>query len=236
MEIRQCILTNNECYKQGRQHTVKGIMVHSTGANNPYLMRYVGPDDGILGVNKYGNHWNQFRPDGRQVCVHGFIGLDKDNTVRTYQTLPWGIVGWHSGSGSLGQSKNANNNGYIGFEICEDDLSNADYFGRVYEAAVELCAHLCGEYGLDPMEDIIDHREGHRLGIASNHGDVVHWFSRHGKSMDTLREDVKAKLDEAEDVMYCVQVGAFRNRDGASLQLKQLEDAGFKGFVAVKDR
>ena len=49
-------------------------MVHSTGANNPNLNRYIGPDDGLLGKNQYNNHWNQDRPDGRQVCVHGLSG------------------------------------------------------------------------------------------------------------------------------------------------------------------
>ena len=33
------------------------------------------------------------------------------------------------------------------------------------------------------------------MGIASNHADVMHWFPRFGKSMDTLRADVKAKLE-----------------------------------------
>ena len=37
---------------------IKGIMVHSTGVNNPYLKRYVQPNDGKLGKNQNGNHWN----------------------------------------------------------------------------------------------------------------------------------------------------------------------------------
>lgn len=44
-------------------------MVHSTGANNPNLRRYVQPDDGVLGVNSNQNDWN--RP-GLEVCVHAF--------------------------------------------------------------------------------------------------------------------------------------------------------------------
>lgn len=43
MNLRKLILTENACYKAGRKITPKGIMVHSTGANNPYLRRYV-PD------------------------------------------------------------------------------------------------------------------------------------------------------------------------------------------------
>jgi toxin secretion/phage lysis holin len=58
------LLTNNDCYKAGKTITPKGIMVHSTGANNPNLKRYVGPDDGLLGVNQYGNHWNTATPGG----------------------------------------------------------------------------------------------------------------------------------------------------------------------------
>ena len=39
-----------------------------------------------------------------------------------------------------------------------------------------LTAHLCETYGLDPMTDVLDHSEGHAMGIASNHADVGHWF------------------------------------------------------------
>ena len=71
MNLNVCMLTNNACYKAGRKITPKGVMVHSTGANNPNLKRYVGPDDGKLGYNQYGNHWNQDNPDEREVCTHG---------------------------------------------------------------------------------------------------------------------------------------------------------------------
>lgn len=55
MNLQKLIFTENACYKAGRKITVKGIMVHSTGANNPWLKRYVGPDDGKLGKNQYNN-------------------------------------------------------------------------------------------------------------------------------------------------------------------------------------
>lgn len=195
LNLKTLIFTQNSCYKSGKRHTVKGIMVHSTGANNPRLSRYVGPDDGLLGKNQYNNHWNQPTPDGRQVCVHGFIGKLADGSIATYQTLPWEMVGWHSGSGSLGSAKNANNTGYIGFEICEDGLADASYFNAVYREAVELCAMLCKQYGLKPEKPtLICHSEGRALGIASNHADVMHWFPKHGKSMDTFRADVKAAM------------------------------------------
>ena len=131
-------------------------MCHSTGANNPSLKRYVGPDDGLLGVNANGNHWNQNTPDGRQVCVHAFIGKLADGSIATYQTLPWNHRGWHCGGDG--------NNSYISFEICEDGLTDGNYFNKVYQEAVELCAYLCKMYNLDPIKDgvLICHSEGNK--------------------------------------------------------------------------
>ena len=187
MNLHKLIFTNNACYKAGRRITPKGIMVHSTGANNPWLKRYVGPDDGLLGKNQYNNHWNQSMD--REVCVHAFIGKLADGTVATYQTLPWDYRGWHcAGSG---------NDTHISFEICEDYLTDAAYLDKVYNEAVYLCVYLCELYGLTE-QDIICHCEGHDLGIASNHGDVLHWWPKHGKNMDTFRAEVAAKLGGSE--------------------------------------
>jgi len=232
MNLRKLIFTNNACYKAGRKIKPKGIMVHSTGANNPSLRRYVGPDDGLLGKNQYNNHWNQDRPDGRQVCVHAFIGKLKDGSIATYQTLPWDHRGWHAGGDA--------NNTHIGFEICEDNHTDATYFNKVYKEAVELCVHLCKLYNLTE-KDIIGHYEGHQKGIASNHSDPRNWFPKHGKSMDTFRADVKATLRCKNDSkktpasppsssptkLYRVQVGAYAVKANADAMLKKVKAAGF---------
>lgn len=206
MHLYQQYLKNNACYIANAKHTVKGIMVHSTGANNPWLRTYVQPDDGRLGKNPYGNAWNVYKPGDRFVCVHAFIGKDKDGNICTYQTLPWDIKSWHSGTGTTG--KQAWNMGYIGFEICEDGLTDTTYFNAVYKEAVELCAFLCKRYNLDPLADgvIITHAEGYKRGIASNHADVLHWFPRHGKTMDDFRNDVAKQLSNNESNTATAQV------------------------------
>lgn len=188
MDLHKLIFTENACYKAGKKITPKGIMVHSTGANNPWLSRYVGPDDGLLGKNTYNNHWNQAM--SRNVCVHAFIGKLANGSIATYQTLPWDHRGWHAGGSA--------NDTHISFEICEDGLNDGSYFGKVYREAVELCAYLCKMYNLTE-KDIICHSEGCAKGIASNHGDVMHWFPKHGKSMNTFRADVKDLLDEKKE-------------------------------------
>ena len=133
--------------------------------------------------NQYNNDWNRA---GVKVAVHAFIGYDKDRNVRIAQVLPWDLRGWHSGRSA--------NDTHISFEICESDLNDKEYFAKAYQKAVELCIMLCKEFNLSE-KDIIDHAEGYKKGIASNHGDVGHWFPKHGKNMDIFRNDVKKMLD-----------------------------------------
>lgn len=206
MKLLKCLLTDNDCYKAGRTIEPKGVMIHSTGANNPMLRRYVQPAKrdlnyaGLmkqLGSNPNGNHWNRC---GLNVCVHAFIGKLADGSVATVNTLPWNRRGWHAGSGT---TRTSANNTHIAFEICEDGLTDPNYFKEVYRKAVELTAHLCELYSLNPVEPgvVLCHSEGHKLGMASNHGDVEHWFPRMGKTMDDFRADVAAELEKGREDM-----------------------------------
>lgn len=197
MRLFKQYLTRNDCYRTGAILSPVGIMVHSTGADNPNLSRYV-PGDDIIGRNVNENHWDQTNAEyharfGQTLdkCVHAFIGKTADGSIATVQTLPWTLRGWHAG-------KRAGNDGYIGFEICEDGLDDPDYFRAVYLEAVELCAMLCREFGLDPLADgvVICHAEGHQRGIASNHADVLHWFGRHGVTMQDFRWAVAVAVDK----------------------------------------
>jgi len=229
MQLHTLFATKNECYikNHGTPWTPTGVMIHSTGADNPYLKRYVGPDDGLLGENKYGNYWNQYRPDGNQICCHAFIGKLKDGSVASYQILPWTCKGWNNGGSS--------NNTHIAIEICEDGLKDAAYFGKVYWEAVELTAYLCRTFKID-VKNVIDHAEGYRMGIASNHGDVGHWFPLFGKSMQTFRADVTKELavtDRQKKPKYIVQAGAYNNKEYAEALAEKLRAGGYDAIVRV---
>lgn len=200
-----CMMTQSTCYKGTRTMTPVGVLWHSTGANNPNLKRYVQPDDNAsdraellakLGTNSNKNDWNHIN---HQAGLNCWIGKLADGTVTTVQTMPWNYRPWGCGSGSKGSC----NNGWIQFEICEDGLSDATYFNKVYTEACEITAYLCKMYGIDPngsvtmngikVPTILCHADSYALGLGSNHGDVNHWFPKHGKSMTTARADV-AKL------------------------------------------
>ena len=186
MEIKKCILIENDCYKRGRTMDPIGILMHSTGDNNPNLKRFVQPDDGILGKNVYNNDWNR---SGVGKCVHAFIGKDKNGVVRQYQTLPWNYRSYGCGSGKKGSY----NNGYIQFEICEDAKKDETYFNQVMKSAIELCKYLIKLYPSIKLENVISHREAHDRGYASNHGDPDYWMKAFGKDMDWFRAQVASK-------------------------------------------
>ena len=188
-KLVQSILTKNSCYTAGKKIIVKGLMLHSVGCPQPKASVFL-------------NSWNQ--ASFGTACVHGFID-GNDGTV--YPTLPWNHRGWHAGGSA--------NNTHIGVEMCEpacikytggssftcSDTATAKACAkRTYEAAVELFAMLCKQYGLNPLTDIISHKEGHAKGIATNHGDPEHLWNglKMGYTMDTFRKAVKAAMSSSE--------------------------------------
>ena len=203
-----CMQTQSTCYKGTSVMNIKGVLWHSTGANNPNLKRYIQPSDNakdreswikLLGANTSKNDWNHIT---RQAGLNCWIGKLANGTVTTVQTMPWSYKPWGCGSGSKGSC----NNGWIQFEICEDGLTDKNYFNKVYQEACEITAYLCDLYDIDPkgtvtvngvkVPTILCHADAHKLGFGSNHGDVNHWFSKHGKTMADARNDV-AKLMKA---------------------------------------
>lgn len=182
------LLTKNDCYKSARKIVPKGIVVHSTGANNPNLKRYVQPDDGVIGKNAYNNDWNR---SGLDVCVHAVIGKDKSGNVKCYQTLPFNYACWGVGSGSKGSYNY--NPAYIQFEMCEDGLTDKNYCKKVYDKAVSFCVYLCKKYKIS-VDNIVSHKEAGVKGYGSKHVDPTNWWNKHGYTMNGFRKDVKAKL------------------------------------------
>jgi hypothetical protein len=249
--------TESDCYKQTPKMTIKGVLWHSTGAKNKSLKRYVQPSTNdpnydelikLIGKNVYGNSWNRPNYD---VAVHAFIGELADGTVAAVQTLPWDYKPWGCYYGRNGSC----NNGWIQFEIEEWDLSDPVYFNKIYQEACELTAYLCTLYNLDPngtvimngvnVPVILCHADSYKLGLGSNHGDVLHWFPKHGKTMDDVRKDVAALMGSStvapvNKVLYRVrkswddaksQVGAFASIDNA----KSVCDSSGAGYYVFDE-
>ena len=196
MNLVQNYLTQSGCYKAGRTISVKGLMIHSVGCPQPK-------------ADVFMKNWN--RADAN-ACVHAIIEPDGD----VYQLLPWEHRGWHCGGNG--------NNTHIGVEMTEpatikytgganwtetgDGGNTKAHVFAAYQYAVELFAHLCRQYNLDPLADgvVISHSEGCKRGIASNHGDVEHLWSKFGLTMEQFRKDIKAAMEgsTAEDSLTAI--------------------------------
>jgi N-acetylmuramoyl-L-alanine amidase CwlA len=228
MNISKCILKYNDCYKANRKIVPKGIVVHSTGANNAFLKRYLAPDDGVIGKNQYKNDWNR---SGTGACVHAFIGKDKNGKVRCYQTLPWNMRCWGCGSGKKGSY----NDSYIQFEICEDALNDEKYFNEAFNMAIELCKQLMKQYNI-PAKNVVSHKEANQKGYATNHGDCDHWLKKFGKDMEWFRKQLTKKEEKKEttNATYIVQVGAYSKKANAEAMQKKLKAAGFDAAIVKK--
>lgn len=234
MQIITAYATKNDCYKKAQKMTPEGIVVHSTGVNNPNLKRYVDAPAEV-GVNEYGNHWNNpASVMGRSVCVHSFIGYALNKKVKVANILPHDICCWGVGSGSKGSYNY--NPAYIQFEMCEDDCKNKEYFEAVYNVAVEYCVYLCKEFNI-LVDNIVSHKEAHTLGYGSNHGDPDNWWRNFGRTMNDFRAAVKAGLadgDSAEaNTLYRVQTGAFKQKANADKLAADLKAAGFDTYIVI---
>lgn len=202
-----CMMTQSLCYKNTLTMQIKGILWHSTGANNPTLKRYVQPDDNapdrdellkLLGKNIYNNDLNH---SNDEIGLNAWIGLLADGTVTSVQTMPWNYRPWGCGSGSKGSC----NVGWIQFEICEDGLTDSKYFNKVYQEACELTAYLCKLYNINPkgtatlngvtVPTILCHHDSYQLGLGSGHYDIYNWFPKFGKDMSDVRNDVSKLLN-----------------------------------------
>ncbi len=210
-----CMQTQSTCYKETQKMAIKGILWHSTGANNPNLKRYIQPSEKkpkedsyskeewlkLLGKNQYKNDWNHIY---REAGVNCWIGKLADGKVTTIQTLPWDFKPWGCGNGAKGSC----NDGWIQFEICEDSLKDKEYFSKIYTEACEITAYLCKLYNINPNSTVLHngikvptvlcHQDSYKLGLGSNHKDIYHWFAKYGKDMTNVRADVKKLLTDAE--------------------------------------
>ena len=191
----EALATKNLCFQAARKMPAgspAGIIIHSTGCNNPNLWRYVDSPE-ICGKNPYGTHWNVPMPIGgggkpTKICCHAFIGKDKNGAVRAAKILPWNVCCWNCGNGSKGSYNHKP--AYIQIEICEDALNDRAYFEEAFGLAADLCKRLMKNYPTIKPENIISHKEACARGYASNHGDPEHWLARFGKNMDWFRAQV----------------------------------------------
>lgn len=190
LEIRYA--TNNGAYTSGRTIIPKGCVNHSVGCAQPKV------DVFFNGMNKSSAGWG----------VNALIGDFHLGEGRIILTLKWNGRPWGCGAGSKGSW----NNSKIQWEICEpaghtyaggtminyNVQKNQEYFNRMWKMIVAWNVYLVKKFNY-PISGISDHAESYRAGYGSNHSDVGQWWPKHGKSMDALRKEVQAIIENGDE-------------------------------------
>lgn len=176
-------------YASNKKITPTGCVNHSFGVAQP-------------SVDKVFESMNKPSAGG---VVHAILGDFDKGEGRILQILPWTMRPWGCGSGKYGSY----NDTRVQWEICEpaghkynggatmigyDVAKNQAYFDRMWKMLVCWNVYCAIKFGYS-VDKICDHSEAHAAGYASNHADVSHWFPKHNKSMNDLRNEVAAILN-----------------------------------------
>lgn len=191
MEVRYA--TQNGAYRAGRTiSNHQGCVNHSVGCAQPKA------DVFFSSMNKTSAQWG----------VNAILGDFHTGEGRILVTLDLKARPWGCGAGSRGSW----NNTKIQWEVCEpaghtyaggtmiayDVENNQGYFDRMWKMLVAWNVYCAVKLGY-PVSGISDHAESYRAGYGSNHSDMGQWLPKHGKSMDALRAEVQAILENEED-------------------------------------
>lgn len=216
MKLYEVHQTKNPSYTRNRSIKPVGILVHSTGSNNPNCKRYVDAEE-LLGKNQYGNHWNKTTATK---SVHAFIGYDANEEVVVANTLPYDRACWGCGKGSKG-SRNYDPQAHIQFEICQSSATDSEYYWKAITVAEEYCVYLCKKFGWTAA-NITSHKESRAAGYASNHGDPHSWMVKFGDNMAKFRARVAMRLGQDEPV---VEVEETKKEEDNTVRVDESEGA-----------
>ena len=186
LEVRYAV--NNRAYKSGRDISPDGDVNHSFGCAQPNV------EVAFSIMDKEAAGW----------AVNAILGDFHKGEGRILLTMPYKRRPWGVGSGKRGSW----NNSRIQWEVLEpsghtyaggtmigyDVAKNEAYFQRMWKMLVCWNVYVARKLGFGP-DAIGDHAEGYRAGMGGNHADMGHWLPKHGQSMDTLRENVRAILN-----------------------------------------
>lgn len=162
--VTQDLLTENQWSRPGAAlEKVNGIVLHYVG--NPGTTAQANRNyfeslsDGSLGVH---------------ASSHFIVGLNGE----VIQCVPLNEIAYAS---------NSRNDDTISVEVCHPD-AGGEYGPETYRRVVELTAWLCGEFRLDPKEDLIRHYD-----VTGKLCPL--YYVEHPGAWDRFLDDVEAEIN-----------------------------------------
>lgn len=171
------------------------------------------------------------------VGTDGSIGLSVEEKDRA----------WTSGGPNKvnGISGSQNDQRAVTIEVASDKKAPYRVTDAAYKALIKLLVDICQRNGIKELK-----WEGNKslVGNVDKQNMTVHrWFAnkscpgdylyeRHGDIAEAVNRQLKATEKKEEQVLYCVQVGAYSKKENAENMLKKIKKAGFDAFITTKKK
>ena len=140
--------------------------------------------------------------------------VDDKQVIQHYDDV---IQCWHSGDG-----RGEGNLNSIGVEMCVN--SDGD-FNKTILNTIELVKHLMNKHNI-PIENVVQHNKWSGKDCPANirSGKPIAW--------NTFIDRIKtSNKPDNNDVLYRVQVGAFKNKNNAIRLSNELKKLGYDNFI-----
>ena len=175
-----------------------------------------------------------FAPESRQASCNYGIGYD-------------GRIGMYveEKNRSWCTSSAANDHRAVTIEVASDMSAPYAVNDKAFAALLDLVTDICKRNKIKKLvwstkkSDRVNHKNGCNLTVhrdfanKSCPGDYL--YERHDEIVAEVNKRLDASEPEKSDVLYRVQVGAFKNKVYADVQLKKVSEAGFDTYMVQID-
>lgn len=137
-------------------------------------------------------------------------------------------------------SSNAeNDHRAITIEVASDAYHPYHVTNEAYSSLLNLVTDICERNGIDKLvwstdkEQRVKHLNGCNMTVHRDFANKAcpgdYLYNLHGQ----IAETVNKRLEEnrLDNLLYKVQIGAYKNKDNAKKMLEELEAAGFEGYI-----
>lgn len=199
-------LANRANYGDSRSlKSIKYIVIHYTGND--------GDTDENNGI--------YFKNNAIETSAHYFV--DSDSIT---QSVPDNYIAWHCGAIVYRHTicRNANS---IGIEIC-DDVKNGEIYPneKTITNVIKLVEMLKKKYSI-PKENIIRHYD------VTGKICPAYWCGTPEKDNKWKTEFLNRIGNPINDILYRVQVGAYKDYNNATKMRDKLKGMGIDAFIAT---
>lgn len=170
---------------------------------------------------------NEFAKPSRQASSN--YGIDSEGRVGMYveeKNRPWT-------SGSRDNDHEA-----VTIEVANDEIGGQWHVSdRALAKLIELCVDICQRNDIEELKFT-----GDKSGNLTMHK-YFQATTCPGPYLESkfpyIADEVNKRLKpqtSTSTTLYCVQVGAFANKSNADKLLAKIKDAGFEGFITIKNK